>query len=222
MCLILVLVLATETVKGIKILKELLIVIVGSKEVLKSDDAITILVDDSHELVCLLLDMCLLLRSELYLLGAGLLTTLLEDGSLKNLTKSLLGQLAGALAVSKSEGSGELGLLISDTNAHEKKELAEVHLAGLLAAEQTPNVLVHLTLLLITVAFLVKEPIPVHLVDDLLGVVLAHLLEGKLDLMVRLSIKTEAEPCITSKIILIKRRQHAILCTHSCFTETLF
>jgi len=217
--LVLFLVFATEAVEGIQILEELLVIVISVKEVVKGDDAVHVLVNDLHELVGLLLDVSLLVRSQLDLLLAGLLTTLLKDGTLKNLAERLLGELASALAVSKGERGSELGLLISNTNTHEKKELSEIHLAGLLAAAQTPDVLVHFTLIFVTFTFLIKEAIPVHLVDNLLGVVLTHLLEGKLDLVIRLSVEAKTHVCRACKIVLVKRRKHTVLCTHFQLTK---
>ena len=187
-CLILLIVFVAETIKCIQILEELFVIIIGVKEVIKSDNAIGVLVDDLHELTSLLLDVHLLIRGQLDLLLAGLLATLLQDWSLKHLTEGLLGELASALAVGESEGRGELGLLVGDTDAHEQQELSKVHLARLVAAAQTPDVLVHVALLLVSFALLVEESIPVHLVNDLPGVVLAHLLKSKLDLMIGLGV----------------------------------
>jgi len=212
--LILLLVLAAETVKGIKFFKELLVIIVSCKEFIEGDEAKIVLVDDSHELVSLLLDVSLLVRSELDLLGASGFAALLKDGSLENLTKGLLGELTSALAVSKSKGSSELGLLISDTNAHEEKELGEVHLAGLLAAKQTPDVFVHFALLLVSVAFLVEEFVPMELVDEALRIVLAHLLESALDLFVGFTVEAKTHLSGAGKIVLIKRGEYTVLCAH--------
>jgi len=182
----LTLIILTETIEGIEFREELLVIliIISPKEVIKSDEALLHGVGNNHDLVDLLHDVSLLIRSKLNLLGTSLLATSLDEGTLEHLTESLLSELASAPAISKSEGSSELGLLISDTDAHEEKELCKIHLAGLLAAKQTPDVLVHLTSFLISFAFLIEESIPLHFEDEAIRVVIAHLCESLLDLFV--------------------------------------
>jgi len=204
-----------EAIESIELVEEFLVLLVGADELLEEDDAVAVGVYCLHELADLLLDVGLLVRSELDLLSGGVLaTTLFEQGALKDEGELLGSELAGALAVSEGERGSELGLLVSDTDAHEEEELGEVHHALLVAAKEAPDVLVHLALLLVVLALPVEEAVPVLLVDYVLGVVVAQHVKGLLDLHIAVVVKPKALLRIKLKVLLVQRRQHTVLCSH--------
>jgi len=204
-----------EAIESIELVEEFLVLLVGADELLEEDDAVAVGVYCLHELADLLLDVGLLVRSELDLLSGGVLaTTLFEQGALKDEGELLGSELAGALAVSEGERGSELGPLVSDTDAHEEEELREVHHALLVAAKETPDVLVHLALFLVVLAFPIEEAVPVLFVDNVLGVVVAQHVEGLLHLHIAVVVKSKALLRIKLKVLLVKRRQHTVLCSH--------